>query len=74
MDILCLYLVSNWSAKLQKIFDILNYIPYFCNENKMRYETPIIIFFIICCTDTYIKFTVYENNDLQRREFVRHTT
>ena len=40
----------------------------------MRYETPIIISFIICCTDTYIKFAVYENNDLQRREFVRHTT
>ena len=63
-----------WTAKLQKIFDIVNYILYFCSRNKMQYETLITIYFIICCTDTYIKFTVYENNDLQRREFVRHTT
>lgn len=30
----------------------------------MRYETPIIIYIIICYTDTYIKFTIYENNDI----------
>jgi hypothetical protein len=40
----------------------------------MQYETLITIYFIACYTDNYIKFTVYENNDLQRREFVRHTT
>ena len=40
----------------------------------MRYETLITIYFITCYTDIYTIFTVYENNDLQRREFVRHTT
>lgn len=63
-----------WTAKLQKIFDIVNYIQYFCSRNKMQYETLITIYFITCYTDIYTIFTVYENNDLQRREFVRHTT
>ena len=30
----------------------------------MQYETFIITYFIFCYTDTYIKFSIYENNDL----------